>query len=168
MQSVAQPLDGSELVLVAQVPKAGGRWHQVHFNVAVMWEVFRLKKGTQRTISLARVDPAGVLQGPVSRQLVFSEINLNLKLEFEFGRQAGKRLEYPATGRPLLLVLELDLRRFRYQTLMPGDPGHAQMLQFNEELPPIGRGVRRGVSNLDEVELRWPGCSLRFPKVMKS
>ena len=33
MTPAGQPLEGSELVLLAQVPKAGGRWQQVHFNI---------------------------------------------------------------------------------------------------------------------------------------
>jgi hypothetical protein len=160
MDSLEQPLDGSESVLVAQVPKAGGRWHQVHFNRDVMWEFFRLSRGDTRRVTLERVDSQGLLHEPVPRRLVLSETNLNPKIEFDFGAVR----EYPADGVPLLLVLELDLRTFRYQALMPGDPGYDAMLQLNHELPSIGRGLSRGKTTLDEVELRWPGCKLRAPK----
>ncbi len=159
MQSANQPLEGSEFVLVAQVPKAGGRWHQVHFNRDIMWEFFRLARGDTRTVALERVDALGNLHEPVSRHLVLSHTNLNPKIEFDFGRIR----DYPDEGVPLLLVLELDLRTFRYQALMPGDDGHPQMLQLNRELPSIGRGLPRGITTLDEVELRWPGCKLRSP-----
>jgi hypothetical protein len=164
MTSVDQPLDRSEFVLVAQVPKAGGRWHQVHFNKDVMWEFFRLKKGATRKVSLERVDSSGTLEESVARQLVLSETNLNPKIEFDFGLHQSKRRDYPVNGVPLLLVLELDLRTFRYQTLMPEDAGHSEMMKLNHELPSIGRGLPRGISTLDEVELRWPSCKLRSPK----
>src|SRR3954468_17538455 len=100
MTSVEQPLDGSELVLVAQVPKAGGRWHQVHFNKDVMWAFFRLRKGDTRKISLERVDSSGTAEPLVSRQLVLSETNLNPKIELDFGRYRGKRRDYPPEGVP--------------------------------------------------------------------
>jgi hypothetical protein len=142
------------------VPKAGSRWHQVHFNKDVMWEFFRLARGDSRRISLERVDSEGRLHHAVPRQLVLSDTNLNPKIEFDFGDVR----DYPTEGVPLLLVLELDLRTFRYQALMPGQSGYNEMRQLNHELPSIGKGLPRGLATLDEVELRWPGCKLRSPK----
>jgi hypothetical protein len=155
-----QPLSGSELVLVAQVPKAGGRWRQVHFNKDVMWDFFRLRKSDKRTVAVERVNTDGSREEQVARQLVLSGVNLNPKIELDFGMDQGKRREYPDEGVPLVVVLELDMRTFRYQTLMPGEDGHAEMLALNQELPSIGRGLPRVKSTLDEVELRWQGCRL--------
>ncbi len=155
-----QAVGGSAQVLVAQVPKAGGRWHQVHFNMKVASQFFRLEAGTQRRISIERVDSAGRLHEAIARPLVLSEVNKNSKIEFDFGSVR----EYPASGVPILLVLELDVRTFRYQLLVPGDGGYDEMLQLNHELPAVGRGLPRGITTLDEVELRWPGCRLRAPR----
>lgn len=163
MAPATQPLSGSEFVLVAQVPKAGPRWSQVHFNVDVMWEFFRLKKGDERTISLERVELDGSLRDATTRPLVFSDKNKNAKIEIDFGTVDGKKPTYPEDGVPLLIVLELDLRSFRYQTLLPGQGGYIAMLELNESIEPIGGGHRRVLTTLDEVELRWPGCRLRYP-----
>ena len=47
-------------ILIAQVPKAGGRWSQVHFNADVVREYFRLVDfGTQR-VYLSQVGSGGV------------------------------------------------------------------------------------------------------------
>lgn len=150
-------LSGSELVLVAQVPKS--RWGQVQFNLEVGPRFFRVAPGRTLTVSLERVSANGTIGTEVSRRLVFSSSNRNYKLEFDFGEVEG----YPEDGPPLLLVLELDVRRFRYFTLVPGDPGYAPVMALNQALPRVGRGHRRVVTTLDEVELRWPACPLRAP-----
>ena len=156
---MTQALTGSEYVLVAQVPKAGDRWHQVHLNAATCQTFFRIADGEDKVVRLERVDRAGVLSDSFERQLVFSRRNRNYKIEFDF----GDVVEYPAVGVPLLIILELDVRRFRYQLLLPGDPGHEAMLHLNESLPAVGRGLPRVITTLDEIELRWAGCRLRSP-----
>src|SRR3954470_867608 len=108
MTPAGQPLDGSELVLIARVPKAGGRWKQVHFNIDIAERFFRVSPEEDRRVTLERVDRHGQLHDAISRPLVMSEINKNCKIEFDF----GDLKDYPSTGVPLLLVLELDLRTF--------------------------------------------------------
>lgn len=156
---MTQALTGSEYVLVAQVPKAGNRWHQVHLNAAICQAFFRIAEGEDKVVRLERVDRRGVLRNSVERQLVFSRRNRNYKIEFDF----GDITEYPLAGVPLLIILELDVRRFRYQLLLPGDPGHVPMLHLNTSLPAVGRGLPRVITTIDEVELRWPDCRLRSP-----
>jgi hypothetical protein len=156
-------VSGSEYVLVAQVPKAGDRWHQTHFNMDVTKQFFRVSKAGKKTLAIERVDREGRLQEQVSRPLVLSDVNLNSKIELDYGMVEGRRPDYPQGGPPIVVILELDTRTFRYQTLMPGDDGHAEMLELTNNLPSLGRGVRRVITSLDEVELRWPGCRLRAP-----
>lgn len=157
---MSQALIGSEYVLIAQVPKAGNRWHQVHLNAAICQRFFRIAEGEDKVVRLERVDRKGVLQVALERPLVFSHRNRNYKIEFDFGDVA----DYPQVGVPLLVILELDVRSFRYQLLLPGDQGHEEMLHLNEALAPVGRGLRRVITTLDEVELRWPSCRLRSPQ----
>lgn len=153
-------LSGNELVLVAQVPNGAGRWTQAHFNRAVMEQFFGLKPGDQKSIFLERVDGEGFLAEGARRKLVYSPTNKNPKLEINFGSVR----EYPTAGVPLIVVVELDVDRFRYRTLMPDSPGYEAMLQLNLDYPAIGRGHRRIISTLDEVEMRWPQIRLRNPK----
>jgi hypothetical protein len=154
--ATAAPLSGAEFVLVAQVPKAGRRWHQVHFNRDVAARFFRLDPGEERKAAIEGVDANGQVVSHDERPLVFSQINRNIRIEFDFAVQ-----DYPKGGIPILLVLELDIRRFRYLLLCPGDPGYAEVSRLNASLPTVGHGHRRVITNLDEVELRWPGCPLR-------
>jgi len=159
-----QPLGGTELVLVARVPKAGSRWTQVHFNKDLTKQFFRLEEGDERTLTFERIDGEGYRQDQVARPLVLSGINRNSKIELDFGIKEGRRPDYPEDGEtPIVVILELDTRTFRYQTLMPGQQGHDAMYTLTEQLPSVGRGLPRVLTTLDEVELRWPNCRLRTP-----
>jgi len=131
----------------------------VHFNADVVERFFRMEPGSARRVTFEHVDELGYDRGTSVRPLVFSEVNKNLKIEFDFG---GVR-DYPSEGVPLLLVLELGLRAFRYQLLLPDVSGYEPMLELNRSLPKIGRGLRRVITTLDEVELRWRECPLRRP-----
>lgn len=151
-------LSGAELVLVAQVPMAGNRWTQVHFNMDVSSQFFRVPAGSQRMMTFERVSSGGKIMHRDSHPLVFSsESNRNCKVEFDFDPVT----EYPEDGRPFLLILELDTRYFRYLTLMPSQAGYEEILALNSRLPSVGRGLRRNITTLDEVEMQWPGCPLR-------
>ena len=154
--ATAPLLTGTEPVLVAQVPKAGGRWAQVHFNMDVGRRFFRVEEGEEKSVELERVDLSGKPLRSDTRKLVLGP-NRNYRIEFDFA-PAG---DYPDTGRPVLVVVELGLRRFRYVTLMPGQAGHEEMTRATNELEGIGQGVPRVMTTLDEVELRWIQCPLR-------
>jgi hypothetical protein len=160
MKASSPFLDGSELVLVAQIPKAGDRWHQVHLNAEVVRRFFRLAAGTSIDAEFERVARDRTSRGTQRRPVVFSERNKNFKIEFDLSDAP----DYPDKP-PVLLILELALRRFRYLLLMPGDPGFDEVEHLlNESLEKIGRGHRRGVTTLAEVELRLPDCPLRTPE----
>jgi hypothetical protein len=161
-------LEGSELVLVAQVPRAGGRrgrWHQVHFNLEVMRRFFRFDPQDEEAEGIfERVARDGTYGGSRARRLVYSAVNKNLKIEFDL----PDARDYPDELPPLLLLLEISLRRFRYLLLLPADDGYEEMRRLNESLDSIGRGLRRSLTTLDEVELRWPECPLRHPGSARS
>lgn len=156
-------LDGSELALVAQVPKAGGRWHQVHLNAEVLRKFFRLEPGSSVEAEFERVARDGTYRGAQKRSVVFSSTNKNLKIEFDLTDAP----DYPNEP-PILLILEIARRRFRFMLLMPGDAGFSAMKSLNQSLEPVGRGHRRVMTNLSEIEMRWPACPLRAPKPMVS
>ncbi len=159
MQSPSTFFDGSELVLVAQVPKAGDRWHQVHLNAEVVRRFFRLALGVTEKAEFERVARDGTYRGSETNSIVFSQRNKNYKIEFDL-RDAP---DYPQEP-PVLLIVEVALRRFRFMLLMPGDDGFEEMKRLNASLEPVGRGHRRVITTLSEVEMRWPGCLLRAPK----
>jgi hypothetical protein len=154
--ATAPLLTGTEQVLIAQVPKAGSRWEQVHFNMDVGRRFFRVEEGEQKTVAVERVSSEGESVGSYTRKLVLGP-NRNYRIEFDF----EPTTEYPDAGRPVLAVVELGLRRFRYVALMPGEHGHDEMIQITEQLEAVGQGLPRVITTLDEVELRWEDCPLR-------
>lgn len=153
-------LSGAEYALVAQVPKAKDRWQQVHFSRAIADQFFGLHVGDTRLITLERVNAQGALIRRTSKSLVYSKRNKNYKLEFDFSPALSH--DYPKHGqRPLLVVVNIDVRTFRYRTFMPKESGYTEMLALNLSEPPIGRGLRRIITTLEELELRYPSIGLR-------
>jgi hypothetical protein len=148
---------GGHYVLVARVPRASDRWAQVGFNAEVAHKFFRVTPGQHATVRLERISCQGSSIGAEERRLVYSKSNRNHRLEFDFSPVVA----YPSEGPPILAVLEVAVRTFRYIDLMPRAAGYDEMFRLTEELPTVGRGLRRALTTLDEVELRWPGCPLR-------
>jgi hypothetical protein len=127
-------------------------------NAEVIRRFFRLQQDATVEAPFERVGRDGRSYGMQTRRIVYSQVNKNYKIEFDF-RDARDYPEEP----PLLLVLEMELRRFRYMLVMPGDSGFKEMERLNSSLEPIGKGHRRVITTLAEIELRWPDCPLRSP-----
>lgn len=150
-------LQGTEMCLVAEVPKAGDRWQQVHFNKDIAREFFNLEPGLDRSITLERIGPTGLVLRRTSRQLVIPEANKNSRIEFAFGANA-----YPVLpARPVVVVVEASHLTYRYRTLMPDDQGHDGVMRLLAAGPSIGNGLRRRIVTLDDLESYWPQAALR-------
>lgn len=151
-------LTGAETCLVAEVPKAGNRWQQVHFNKDIARQFFNLQPGDIRSITLERISPEGKVENRTSRRLVFPEANKNSRIEFSFGTRAS----YPnLPKRPLLVVVEASYLTYRYRTLMPSQSGHEEVQAVLSAGPSIGNGLHRRLVPLDDLELYWPDAFLR-------
>ena len=157
-QQIPDLLTGTELCLVAEVPGAGGRWKQVHFNLDIARQFFNLEPGSDRSITLERISAQGRVVERSSRQLVIPESNRNSRIEFSF----GPITEYPPPpNRPVVIVVEAGYLTYRYRTLMPGDDGYQGVQDLLAAGPSIGKGVRRRIVTLDELEGNWPQAALR-------
>lgn len=151
-------LTGTETALVAEVPGAGGRWKQVHFNQEVMRRFFHLERDNGKSITLERIAGDGTLQSRMSRQLVFSTANSNSKIEFDFDPLPP----YPTGGeRPMLVIVEADYLTFRFRLVMPSASGHEGLQDLLSAGSSVGRGLRRRIVTLDDVEAYWPTAALR-------
>ncbi|MDO0791496.1 phospholipase D family protein [Xanthomonas campestris pv. campestris] len=142
-------------VLLAQVPAAGGRWSQVHFNTQITEQYFRVTNVAAQRVYLTSVDVAGLRKEEEVRPVVFSHTNGNHKIEIA----AAKGLDYPGSP-PLLVFRERQVRCFDYMLLMPGSPGYEVLVGLSQLLPSIGRGFRRGITDLESLSLAWPECPL--------
>ena len=146
----------SDRMLVAEVPSAGGRWHQVHFNEPAIDRYFRAKPNTPDRVYLFRLDPSGEVVAEPARPVVYSPSNVNHKIEFS----AHSGEAYPAAGKPILVLRELGLRTHLYVMLFPGEPGHAEMLGLLGAEPPIGLGVPRVITTRARVLASWPSLPI--------
>jgi hypothetical protein len=156
LSEVSAPPAALDRLLVAAVPGAGGRWHQVHFNVEAVRDYFRARPHTSDRVLLHRLEPGGLVVVEPPRAVVLSGVNRNHKIEF--GAHAGA--DYPTAGRPILVLREIGLRSHTYVMLLPGDPGYIEMTQFLATNPSIGRGAPRVISTRAGVEAAWPGLPL--------
>lgn len=151
-------LTGTEPTLVAEIPKAGSRWKQVHFNTDVMRRFFHLESGHDRSITLERISPGGAVRSRNARQLVFSSTNRNSRLEFDFDPIPP----YPINGdKPILVAVEATYLTFRYKLVMPDEAGYVPLSSLLAAGQSIGKGARRRIVTLDEVETYWPQVGLR-------
>lgn len=73
------PATPSSRVLVAQIPGAGGRWNQAHFNRAVVDQFFRIEPHSAQRVFLRQRRADGSLGPEEVRPLVLSGANLNQK-----------------------------------------------------------------------------------------
>lgn len=157
-EHVPDLLTGTEMCLVAEVPGAGDRWQQVHFNKDVARQFFNLEPGMDRSITLERISAAGHVLERTSRQLVMPESNRNSRIEFFFGVDVA----YPAPPhRPLVVVVEAAYLTYRYRTSLPGDVGYDGVQNLLAAGTSIGKGLRRRIVTLDELEGYWPHAALR-------
>lgn len=159
------PLVGNELTMVARVPKAGQghpRWTQVHFNRDVAAQFFRIIPGDERLLTLERIGKDGRFADRRSRAMIYSAANKNCKVELDFSPASLE--DYDSLRRPFVVMTEIDLRTFRYRTVMPGWAGYEEIAELNAAFPSVGRGEPRVITTLDEVELRWPSVGLRTPR----
>lgn len=152
-------LTGTDTCLVAEVPgvPGGGRWAQVSFNFDIARRFFSLEPGMDRSITLERISDQGRVEQRTSRRLVSSIVNRNARIEFSFGPVT----DYPADGRALLVAVESSYLTYRYRTIVPGDSGHEEVLKLLSAGPSIGRGLRRRLVTLDELEQYWTHSGLR-------
>lgn len=147
---------GTGRFLVAQVPRAGDRWHQIHFNKEVIQQFFRVRPNTTQRVYLVECGQGGSFGEQEIRPCVYSAANKNHKIEV--ASHHGK--PYPEQGSPIVIYRELQVRSFAYMLLMPGDPGHAEMLNLTETLAGIGRGAARVITEITRIRDAWPACPL--------
>jgi hypothetical protein len=144
-------------ILLAQVPGAGGRWAQVHFNADVIVGYFRLTDFEIQRVYLTRVLGDGTREEVEVRRCVYSAgSNRNHKIEIG----AAKGLAYPDEDRPLLIFRERQLRSYDYMLLMPGDEGYDRLIDLSNRLPSPGRGFPRPITDLVTLRAAWPDCPL--------
>ncbi|MGE0358302.1 MAG: phospholipase D family protein [Burkholderiales bacterium] len=146
--------------LVAQIPKAGDRWAQGHFNAEVVKQFFRVSNLETQRVFLTPVDVGGTRGTETVRPVIYSETNKNYKIEL----RAAKGLEYPEDSPPVAVFRERKVRTFDYMLLMPDCAGYEPMLKLTQTLQKVGRGLPRVITDAAIVEKAWNACPLLAPE----
>lgn len=149
--------DLQELMLVAQIPRASDRWPQVHYSADIVDRYFHAEGGD--SVYLRQWNTTDVEE----RQVVYSEVNKNYKIELGAAGEAQRAAGYPDDGRPVVLFRhESDTqRRHRYVFLMPGDLGHAEIVALSDaEFQGPSNQVPRVIVARNQVLTAWPDCPL--------
>ncbi|MCQ3807800.1 MAG: phospholipase D family protein [Acidimicrobiia bacterium] len=144
--------DLAELYLVAQIPKAGNRWSQVHYSADVIHKYFQVQAGDQVFL---REFNSTIVEEP---QVVYSsQSNMNYKIELGAARDA----KYPSEGRPVVVFRrEANYSaQHLYVFLMPGDQGHTEMTKLAEAaFKGRGNQVCRVIVTRSSILQAWPAC----------
>lgn len=149
-------LNLQERILVAQVPRAGGRWHQVHFNRDVINQFFQVRPNSDQRVYLIERRMDGTLGEQEVRPCVLSQTNLNYKIELGARRNA----DYPNDGVPIAVFRESQARSFEYMLIFPGEAGYNELVQLIRELPTVGRGLPRVITDSETLLRAWPDSPL--------
>ena len=155
-QDAELPVGRTDRFLVAQVPRAGDRWHQVHFNREVIDRFFRVRHDTTQRVYLVECRQDGTFAEQEVRPCVYSDANMNLKIEIASHHGAP----YPDAGPPIAVYRELQARSFAYMLLMPGEPGYDAMMRLTGNLESVGRGRPRVLADAASIRGSWPECPL--------
>lgn len=147
---------GTGRFLIAQVPRAGNRWTQVHLNREVVERFFQIEQGTAQRVYLVECREDGSYGSQEVRPCVYSQSNKNMRIEVS--ARAGE--PYPEAGPPIAVFSELQVRSFAYMLLLPGEAGYQELLSLTTDLPKVGAGLPRVIGKVEEIQERWSRCPL--------
>lgn len=142
-------------VLIAEIPKASGRWKQANFNKQDFTGFFQAHN-PKRRLTLWHVGENGsVVATPEVRHGV-SVKSKNFRIEL-----AAAGMSYPEDGRPIGVFLRTAPTEFRYMLLMPGnqhyDRGAEILAKVSKSRADRAKRLRMGSR---EARAAWPQLPL--------
>jgi hypothetical protein len=143
---------GGASVLIAEVPRSGDRWNQVNFDIDTIRRYFRVEPGSSQRVFLEQRLPGSTSGSQEVRPCVDSGRSQNYRIEIA----AGRGIDYPARGRPIVVFLRTAPRVFRYQLVLPRDDGHTQLGHLLRQAGSSPHRVRRIIVALGELASAWP------------
>jgi hypothetical protein len=146
------PVQETNDVLIAEIPKSGNRWNQANFDLGSYEHFFGAKRGTQRRILLQHVHADGKLAEVESRPSVAVKSH-----NYRFELQAASGLPYPRKRRPIAVFVRVATRTFRYRLLMPSDPDYSRARAIlDERWTGPSNEMRRVSMKIKELRELWP------------
>jgi hypothetical protein len=143
-------------VLIRYLAGAGGRTSQVHLSRHIAESYFGLRPNDQRTIDIQMVqpgEPPGRLE--TNRPLIFSQANRNSKIEMDGIKNRLPR-NYPSGWYAILIVQQMEERRYRYMLLVPDNPGYQELSAHLDQVPRHRLALQEEILTLDRLLELWP------------
>lgn len=153
---LAERLTENSRILIAQVPAAGGRWRQIHYNAAVIQQFFQAQPDSHQRIFLKEVHLDGTVGNDEVRPVVYSASNKNYKIEVS----ARLGLLYPNNGTPIIILREVGVRNFLYMLILPQDAPYNELKKFLDENETVGRGLKRVITDSVHLKAIWQNSPL--------
>lgn len=150
-------LSESSRVLVAQIPAAGRRWKQIHYNAAVVESFFQAHANSHQRIFLKEMRLDGTLGPDEVRPVIYSSSNKNYKIEVNSPRTA---IHYPSNGAPIILLREVAVRNFMYMLILPSDECYNSINSFLLQSESVGKGFKRVITDSATLKNIWSTCPL--------
>ena len=142
------------IILIREVPRAGGRTSQVHFTRNIVEDYFHFRIGETRNVKFQQVQTGTV--GPIEvRPLVYSERNMNPKIELTGARILSEN--YPTDGsRPIILFEQVKEDFFRYMLILLGNKGFVQLTNYLAGIPRHGLALKYSFVSPEDMLRIWP------------
>lgn len=153
---LAARLGVTSRVLIALVPRAGGRWRQIHYNADVIQQFFHASPDSHQRVFLKEVHFDGSLGPDEFRPVVYSNSNKNLKIEVS----ARPGIAYPDEGAPIIVLREVGIRNFLYMLILPNDPPYNSLKAFLDDNESVGKGLKRVITDSRRLRAIWDACPL--------
>jgi hypothetical protein len=123
--SVGPATSDASAVLIAEIPRSGGRWNQANFDLETFSSFFGATPGRTQRIMLTHIDSGGI-PGPQEVRPGVAVKSHNYRFELE----AASNLPYPSHHRPIAIFVRVATRTFRYRLLMPGTRHYGQVSEY--------------------------------------
>lgn len=143
--------------LIRFVPKAGDRSKQVHFNLDILNNYFKLKPGDSLEIQeLSDIySPKSIEQ----RVVVFSSHNKNVKIEINGAQILDTQYPEDTNKRPILIFKRIAPTLFEYMLLLDGSNGYDSLNNYLSPLPKL-KTLAYKILSSEELLNIWDECPL--------
>lgn len=143
--------------LIRHIPKAGVRSKQVHFNIDILSNYFKLKPGDKIFLQqLSNIYSPNPIE---SRTVVFSNRNKNVKIEVDGAQILDTQYPDNLNKRPVLIVKKINPSLFEYMLLMDGNDGYNELNNHLNSLP-HGRSLAYQILLEEQLLDIWGDCPL--------
>lgn len=143
--------------LIRHVPKAGDRSKQVHFNLDILNNYFKLKPGD--ALNIQELTDIYTPKNIEHRTIVYSTRNKNVKIEIEGAQILDTHYPTDNTQRPILIIKRINPSLFEYMLLMNGNQGYTELNTHLLSLP-VGKSLAYQIISEENLLSLWDECPL--------